>query len=71
MESLESILQNLFEAETKYRDASQKVSFARNEETTALNELNTLQKKFDTYVKELKKNAPRSSDWHRRSEMAV
>lgn len=45
---------------------------ARRDETTALNRVNEAQKKIDALTAELKKQAPRGSDWRRpKSEPAV
>lgn len=52
--------QNLYDqADSNYRTASR-------ERTEALNALNAAQKKFDEAVDEVKKAAPRESDWHHR-----
>lgn len=45
--------------------ASKRESQARNETTAAKNRLNDAQKRIDALVVELKKLAPRDSDWNR------
>lgn len=54
-----------------YAAAEQRESFARNEATDTLNKLNEAQKAFDQAAAELRKNAPRRSDWHSRQELKL
>lgn len=44
---------------------TQLVSEARNKETDALNRVNEAQRHFDALVAEVKKSAPRDTDWRR------
>lgn len=48
-----------------HASAQQRASMARSEETDALNRLNAAQKAFDAAIADLKKQAPRESDWKR------
>lgn len=48
----------------EYRELEQAASFASNRATDALNKLNQAQKAMDAALAELRKKAPRSTDWH-------
>lgn len=54
------------QANAALQDARLQVEAARRVETTAINALNEAQKRFDALVVDLKKEAPRESDWGRR-----
>lgn len=56
----------LREAADEYARAANATSFAQSRECVALNALNRAQAALDEAVAELKKNAPRDSDWSRR-----
>ena len=64
METLKELLEIMLDTEERYKEACKKTSFANNEETSILNQLNNLQKKFDACVEKIQKNAPQGSDWH-------
>ncbi len=57
--------QALKECHTRYKLASEETSRVRSEECSALNAVNAAQKQFDAIVAEMKKQAPRDSDWKR------
>lgn len=50
---------------------TQFVSEARNKETDALNRVNEVQRHFDALVAEVKKSAPRDTDWRRPAPQPV
>ena len=52
-------------ATTALADAERETSFARSRETSARNDLNAAQRAFDAAVAEVRKAAPRDSDWAR------
>lgn len=54
---------NVSEAQERLATARRAAAVARNEETTALNDLNSAQKALDAAYAELRKDAPRESDW--------
>lgn len=56
---------DIVHAAQAHQSAQQRASIARNEETDALNRLNQAQKAFDAAIAELKKQAPRDSEWKR------
>ena len=64
-ETVEQLTQEIIEAQQRYESAKQETSFARSTECAALNSLNSAQKKLDTKLAELRKSAPRDSDWGR------
>jgi len=55
--------QDLDAAVEAHADAVTAESIARNRETDARNRLNNAQKAFDAAVDEIRKAAPRLSDW--------
>lgn len=65
MSKLEELENAVAKATDALREAEQVASAARSEETDCLNRLNQAQKAFDAYVQEIRKVAPRSSDWRR------
>ena len=60
---LEEARKELDEARARFDGADSEERFARSKRTTALNELNRAQKKFDAAVAAIRENAPRDSDW--------
>lgn len=52
-------------AQDELEDAARKTSEARSRETDARNKVNQAQKHFDALVAEVKKSAPRDTDWRR------
>ena len=52
-------------AQDHYHRAHEAANQARREETTALNKVNEAQRHFDALVAEVKKSAPRDTDWCR------
>jgi indole-3-glycerol phosphate synthase len=52
-------------ARKKYEDFKTEEARASRDTTSALNALNEAQKAFDAAVAEIKKAAPRDSDWKR------
>jgi hypothetical protein len=62
-QDINSARSNLIEAMAAYKLANDKASFARREETEALNRLNEAQKSFDAAIADLRANAPLHSDW--------
>ena len=67
--SLNTQLANAVAAVARAQDAldqaARRASEARNIETDARNEVNKEQKHFDALVAEVKKSAPRDTDWRR------
>lgn len=62
---INSILCEIEDATKEYLSACQARSIAQNNETTLLNNLNTLQKSFDEALTKLREQAPISSNWKR------
>ena len=58
------------DAQDYFQRMAQLTAIARNKETDALNKLNDAQKNFDALVAELKKSAPRDTDWKRNDAKA-
>jgi hypothetical protein len=56
---------NLEKALKHYTIADAALSDARSRETSALNAVNNAQKEFDEVVQTIKRQTPRSSDWHK------
>ena len=69
--ALVDILAELEQAKTDLAFADNKLSDVRAEHTAALNKVNRLQKEFDAVVDEMKKSAPRDSDWKRKPFMVT
>jgi hypothetical protein len=70
-DNLTSVTAALHEATTKFTEADaayHKISATR---TAAVNALNDAQKKFDAVVAEMRKTAPRDSDWNRQKGIAA
>ena len=65
MDTISSLLENLEIAKRDLVERSKAASEAQNEETSALNRLNLIQKKFDELVAKLKNDAMPESDWGR------
>ncbi|MEO5367731.1 MAG: hypothetical protein H7831_15505 [Magnetococcus sp. WYHC-3] len=63
MDTISSLLENLEIAKRDFVERSKAASEARNEETSALNRLNLIQKKFDELVAKLRNDALPESDW--------
>lgn len=61
--TIEQAAQALREAQAAYDDIHLAAEEARRLETAAKNELNSAQKAFDTAVEQIKKGAPRDSNW--------
>jgi len=61
--NVQELLNKIDAARILFEEAKRRTSIARNEECTALNRLNVLQKEFDDVVLGLRKTAPRESDW--------
>jgi len=55
----------LAKANDNLRHMQELTNKARREETDALNRVNEAQRLFDALVAELKKSAPRDTDWRR------
>jgi len=64
-ETLGSLEERLTEAAKALQEAESRESMARSDTTDCRNALNTIQKAFDARVAELKKAAPRDTDWSR------
>jgi chromosome condensin MukBEF complex kleisin-like MukF subunit len=60
---LRALQEALDSATQRYQLAKQEASLARNDETEALNRVNTLQAKIDAVLEEMRKRAPNGSDW--------
>lgn len=67
MTTIEKAAEELRTAETRFEAARREYETASRAHTIALNGLNTAQKAFDEAVAEVKKKAPRDSDWADRS----
>ena len=52
-------------AQDHLQHMSERVATARRDETDALNKVNEAQRHFDALVAEVKKSAPRDTDWRR------
>ena len=52
-------------AQDHLRNMSDRVAGARSDECAALNKVNEAQRHFDALVAEVKKSAPRDTDWRR------
>lgn len=61
--TLGELERELAQAAEKHAQLCKETSMARNRETDALNRLNQIQKAIDARVAELRKGAPRESDW--------
>ena len=57
--------QALSEATDSYNRTDQRYREASSDRTNAANRLNEAQKKFDAVIADMKKSAPRDSDWNR------
>jgi len=53
------------EAREAWEAANLHLSYANSAETSALNALNEITKTIDRRLAEMRKEAPRSADWHR------
>lgn len=62
--TLSDIERDLLIAREALKEAEQRASIARNEETTARNRVNGLQRELDERISSLKKSAPSGTDWH-------
>lgn len=67
--TLEEALANLIRARQAYADADTALSYAHNVQTDALNELNRAQGVFDHVVAEIRKSAPKDSDWKKEERL--
>lgn len=63
--SISELHQAVVSATEAHQSAQSRASIARNEETDARNRLNEAQKAFDAAVAEMRKQAPRDSEWKR------
>lgn len=63
--SLSELERDLHSAGEALKSAELRVSMARNEETTARNRVNELQREIVARIDELKKAAPRDTEWRR------
>lgn len=61
----QELLKELEEAREAYTEADRSHSLAERRRTEALNTCNRLQKEFDEAVEEVRKQAPRETDWGR------
>lgn len=64
------LIASIARAETELRACQEQTSLARSAETRALNYLNRAQNALDAALNDLRKNAPRDSDWHRKTTRA-
>lgn len=62
---LSEIQAEIWKATQDWTAAKNDEDMARTKKTSALNDLNKLQKEFDAAVEELKKTTPQETDWHR------
>lgn len=69
--TIEAAHAGLKKAQELYDDAHNAYEAARSRETNARNELNRAQKAFDEAVADVKKGAPRNSDWHQENARKV
>ena len=58
-------------AQDHLRHMSDRVATARRDETDAMNKVNEAQRHFDALVAEVKKSAPRDTDWRRPASLPV
>lgn len=65
---LAELQRQLKEATTAYEEASCEENRARNVATDARNRLNRAQKALDGAVAQLRKNAPRDTDWSKTND---
>lgn len=71
MEDMKQALIELNQATEEHKEAERITAEARSLECTALNRLNSAQKRVDELVNGMKKSAPRDSDWGRVGRNAV
>mgnify|MGYP003427843208 CR=1 FL=1 len=62
---LANAVADVAKAQDHLRHMSERVATARHDETDALNRVNEAQRHFDALVAEVKKSAPRDTDWRR------
>jgi hypothetical protein len=62
---LANAVADVAKAQDQLIDAQREVSRARSRECDAINRVNVAQKHFDVLVAEVKKSAPRDTDWQR------
>lgn len=60
-----SLLGELEAAKKRYDETQREESIAHSNSTSALNYLNSLQKKFDAVIAAMRKEAARDTDWGR------
>lgn len=66
---LAEVIGELYSAKGAYQRADHRYRDASKDHTSALNRLNDAQKRFDAVVADMKKAAPRDSDWQQRKAM--
>jgi hypothetical protein len=62
--TLADLEKSLVTTTERYRSAENRAATARREETDALNSMNAAQKALDARLAEMRKTAPRGSDWN-------
>lgn len=62
-DKLKSLLEEMEHSRDHYIDTKKREEAARSQATAALNKMNTIQKEIDAAIAEIKKNAPRGTDW--------
>lgn len=62
---LAKLIASVEQASAELVEAREREAAAIRESTTRLNTLNTAQKRLDEALAEIKKSAPRQSEWHR------
>ena len=62
---ISDLIKQVRNATIRHAGAKDLVDEARREETTALNVLNEAQRLLDQKIEDLKKQAPKESDWRR------
>lgn len=62
--TFDELVKEVAQAGEALKDATTRVALAEREETNARNRLNAAQKAFDAAVLELRKSAPRNTDWY-------
>jgi ABC-type transporter Mla subunit MlaD len=57
------LVDDLQSASKAFREAAQRTSYAKNDENTALNEVNRLQKLLDGAIEAVRNEAPNATNW--------
>lgn len=70
-EKLHELLKELDAANNELTSASARASVANGDESRARNRVNEIQKKIDAELAEMRKTAPRDTEWKRERERVI